>query len=164
MNILIDRGINSDSFKELLEATNKDDEHINIYLEGEGGTVHILNMFLHLINATPERFTIIAAGHNLSCNFNLILYSKCEKVIMPFTIGGFHLSSSTVDISSNHTPTYESGQVMMRFNKEILRPKELEQAKQLGLTKAQMKRVEESFMIYFLADEIKELLKQEWNY
>jgi ATP-dependent protease ClpP protease subunit len=164
MNIALTTGINPETFEKFIEQVNQTEEDITIYLEGEGGQISSLHMFLYVINSNPNRFTIVVAGYNASCNFDLILYSKCTKVITPLSIAGFHLSKVKYDMSSNNTPTYEEAEYYLEYNKTIAHPMEIKQAQQLGLTKSQMKKVNKSYMIYFNAEQIKEFIKQDWNY
>lgn len=160
--------INKESFISFCNFINNNPENnIDIYLDSPGGCISSLSSFLHIINSEPTRFKIITFNIVGSTAFDLLLYSKCEKIIGKLTRGMTHLSTINIDVTSRNTPAYGEGVYFKLENKEryIEETNEfIKIYKLLKLPPSTLTHFKQGYEIYFNTEQIKEILKLEWNY
>lgn len=63
-------------------------DRLEIFLSSCGGDVSAIFSILRIINANPDRFTLVVSGSCDSATLFMILLSDCEKVFLPSFIGG----------------------------------------------------------------------------
>lgn len=141
-------------------VNNPDNEKIVIYLNSGGGSPFVSDVMIDIINKNINRFVIIANDLIGSSAFDLFFKSKCDRRIMPGTIGMYHQSYSSIDISENHKPAYQIDKAYyVRMNK-VFYPEGIEFVSKLGLTKKEFKHYKNGDDLYFQYDRLTELFNR----
>lgn len=134
------------------------DTRLEVWLNSDGGLCYIGEMIRELFESyDPELFMLVASGRICSSAFDLFVAAKCQKHIIPGTIGMVHGSSQWVEIN-------ESKAIKLKFTEEkLLEIKfpmiELVQSKLPNvLTLEELNKYYENEDIYLTTEQIKKFL------
>lgn len=156
--------LEKDSLINFCDFLNNKEGNIDIYLNSSGGDWNCAIALCSIVNKNPDRFTINTFGTVSSAAFDLLLYTKCEKVIGINTSGMTHQSSKQLDINSSGLGLYHSTDFYLKNQKR-------EYAWELGeflkmdkiLGTNNLRKFKQGQEIWFDTQQIIKLLKHEWN-
>lgn len=150
-----DELINADMLKTFVDAVNSDAEHINIYIQSDGGSCSVTETMIDIINSDPKRFTLIGSHFVGSSAFILLLKVNCEKYILPNTTGMHHQPNFQIRKNEDGSTTYTGHKVAEKANKKSHKAAQ-KFNKKIRLTKKQIKKYNKGQDIYI---KTKQLLK-----
>jgi len=143
---------------DLLNDSGSNDK-IYIYLSSTGGAVAAERILLDMIENSESEIHLIIVAEIYSSAFSLFFLAKCNKKILPGTVGMIHTSSAPIDINHHGNPTYHEG---VAWRKQLQREEKLETQKLidlLELTETQKKKIMKGDDVFFLADEMQKFLE-----
>ncbi len=148
-------------FQKLVEVVNDLKEHQNIalYLNTIGGDLEVAEALIYLINSDPNRFLLIGNGKLWSAGFLIFYRAKCDRVLLPGITGMAHSINVTVGMNQLKKPYYE----IDRANVECIALQKAwtdELFKQLGLSAAQIKKINSGEELFFQEKEMRRFLKK----
>ncbi len=96
----IEGEMNDELAQKFIQFVNDNEGPIVLYLDSPGGICVSAQIIQDVINREPERFELMANNQILSCAFDLFFNAKCKRVVMPETIGAYHLTGSTARVNA----------------------------------------------------------------
>lgn len=151
MIINLNGKIDNELFQILVDGINQSiekNEQIVIYFCSEGGSLDYTEAILDLIEIFADRILLIGYGFLYSSGFMIYHFSKCQKKLLNPTVGMIHLPyySNILNIKGEQKDDsskfdFECGKVMVeKFMKDL---------KNIGLTKQEIKKIEDGKDLYF---------------
>lgn len=148
MILNISEDINSGSLNKLIDALNKlkDKEKLYLYLNTEGGEVDSMEAIIDIINQNCDIVELIGYGGLYSAGFVIFFSVECRKVLLPQTIGMFHLTF--VKLETNGVSTKGIDRAMKNSLKEESE-RTLKFCNDLGMTKKEISNIMKGEDIFF---------------
>lgn len=88
----------------LIDSVNKtDDDEIYIYFGSTGGSVPVKNEFLHFLNTTEKKITLVISWEVTSAAFDIVIKAPHVQ-ILDGAFGEMHFCSKTVDYTELKDP------------------------------------------------------------
>lgn len=132
-------------------------QNITIHLSSCGGDVEAENAMLYIINSQPERFCVVANGEISSAAFGFFFRAECDKTILPGTIGMYHLSRRSVEISLSGKGFYDADKFHLKHFKTGLK-EELIWCEGLGVSAKEIELIAKGHDVYFTTEQLKGFL------
>ena len=158
MNIVFhDQEFDKKMLEKFVDAVNSPDEIVNIFLYSEGGHVSVMEVMINIINQYPERFRLVGYSDLCSCAFEMYMRVKCQKSLVPGTIGMYHQTLSDITMNDRMKPVYAIDKANMHKKKNHFLPTTVEFMNQCEFTDKEKKRVKKGHDVYFQYDRFKEI-------
>lgn len=153
---LLTGDVGDDMVEKIMDVYNSHEEEYVFYLATQGGSDYLGDIIIDLFSLHEQCTTLIITGMVESKGFDIFFRSKCHKIIMPNTFGVAHKLGMECMFNSNG-PTNPSA----KFIKNMLESddeKSYKYYKDLGFTKAELKKFSEGEDVYLDYNRMKELL------
>lgn len=149
-----------DFIEKLAKAINESnpEEVIEMYLHSNGGSTAIKEAVTDIINANPEKFTLVGYEYLASSAFNLFIKAKCRKKLLPGTIGMYHLATNTLDFNDRMKPVYGIDEACIKRIKEFDHPSNLEFMKACGFTAKETRQAIKGNDVFFQYERFLEIV------
>jgi ATP-dependent protease ClpP protease subunit len=148
--------ITPEALNELINAINslESKDFLNVYFTcPRGGDFDVARAMIDLINRNKDKIVLYCYGSLVSSGMYIYLWSECQKVILPDTRGMIHLPRMKVEIIASNTRSnsmddFATKELDMSIDRII------DSLKGLGLTKKELKEIEEGKDVYFSYERI----------
>lgn len=147
----------------LVDAVNSTNDRIYVYISSNGGKTAIMQCIIDLINRYSDQFYLIGYDYLASAAFNLFITVKCEKTILPRTIGMYHLGRTEIDIDDRGRPFYLVDTYVKERCIKYDYPMDLEFIKKCGFTKTETTNFKKNSDVYFQYDRFLEIIESYKN-
>lgn len=152
--------VNPELFDKLISSINglEEKEILHIYLNSVGGEVDNAEAIIDLINENQNKIKLTAFGEINSCAFDIFFRSKCEREILPKTMGIAHFTGVKVNkITNKNYRDPVSGPFYIKWS-EIFLEQCVRLYKKLGFTEKELVKISKGEDLYFLTDRLLEFL------
>lgn len=158
MIVTIEGEITNEAFIVILSGYNNlnEGEVLTIYLNSPGGNVDAMNVVIDFINGHAEEIELIGNWELCSAAFDIYMKAKCNKRLLPNTIGMAHYSSASVTVNENGELTDSYSEVkfdQLRSEKD----RSLSFFRKLGLTASELKTIKAGKEQFFTYERMLEL-------
>ena len=153
-----DELINADMLKTFVDAVNSGAEHINIYIQSDGGSCSVTDTMIDIINSDPKRFTLIGSHFVGSNAFILLLKVNCEKYILPNTTAMHHQPNFQIRKNEDGSTKYIGHKIAEEANRKSHKQAQ-EFNKKIGLTKKQIKEYNKAQDVYINTKQLLKMIK-----
>ena len=153
--------IDSDTVKNFATFLNenkpKKKSKIEILLNSNGGETEHSSAIIHMINERKGKIKITAYGRIYSAAFELYVLAKCEKKILPDTMGMYHRATTEINMTSGGNPKTSGDAAILKslLADEKITKKVCKLANISNKAKAAIFADED---VYFTYEELKEML------
>ncbi len=160
MILHLSKDVNYETFNALVKAFNAltTNDCLHIYFTcPEGGLTDVSEAIIDFINKNKDYIGMTFYGELFSSGMVIFLSTQCEKKILPFTRGMYHLAWQQMDIAENGKPSSEYDIFSM---KEMRKSKEknLSFLKTTKLSEKEINAIRKGKDVYFSYDRMLELL------
>lgn len=159
MTINISGEVNDSMVNRLIDSFNQlKDDSLTIYFTcGEGGYTDYGEAVIHFINSNANKIRMIFYGENYSCGMIIFLRVKCEKSVLPDTVGMFHLPYLNVSVSMGGIAREAQDKFHVRESVKAAKPI-IDLLKKTGLKKKEITKIEQGKDVYFSYNRMSELV------
>lgn len=159
--------IDSEQVDKLIEAVNKHQkkkyiEKITIYFRSEGGDTEAMTALVSIINNNKDIINLIGYGILYSSGFLIFFSSKCERSLLPGTVGMCHYTRVGVEISDNSKGYYSGDKANQIWIKEQNKWT-VKFCIELGMTVKEISLIKKTEEVYFQTPRLQELLVNSIN-
>lgn len=161
MNIInINETLSGAVLDKLIKFYNKrhNDADCTIYISTSGGCTLATEAIIDLINRYKSITTIIAYGKLFSSGFDVFFRTSCKKILLPSSVGMYHLSSLELTYNENGKPNYKSDVQDLKYIK-AQKERTMSVATSLNFTEKESKKLSKGKDVYFQYNRLKELLE-----
>lgn len=146
-------------FDKLVDALNllEDKKLLTVYFNSSGGSVDWMEAIIDVINQNQEKMQLIAFGEINSAAFDIFFRSKCDREILPETIGICHFSGAKVHMIDNKTPRNATSRSWVQWSEMFLESC-VQFCKALGFTDNEINRMKKGEDLFFHTKRLIEFL------
>lgn len=163
MNLHLTGSIDADKVDKLIIALNKhadeqSTQKITIYFKSDGGDVESMNAFIHLINQNASIIHMVAYGTIYSAAFFIFFGVRCQRTILPQTMGMCHHIRVGVEMADGISGYYLSD----KANQDWINTQNkwtIDFCHQIGMSIKEINIIKKTQEVYFQADRLNELLE-----
>lgn len=145
----------------LVTALNSDPGHIHVMLSNEGGECAYAEAISHLIDMNRDRITLIGFDVLASAAFGIFFEAKCNKMLLPSTLGMFHRSHVSTTFDSSGKPIHECDGFVIQRMKEIDHPKVEALIVSLGATQKELRSYRKGESVWLSTKRMAEMLEHQ---
>lgn len=161
MILNLTKPVNDEMFTQLCQAVDdciQKETSLRIYLNSPGGSVDSMIAIIDLINECHEAIELIGYGELTSAAFNIFFAAKCEKRLLPYTVGMAHFPSSELRIDARGKVIGDTYMLAGLKSVKDLKSLFLNLFKKLDFSKEELKLINDGKDVHFTHRQMTELL------
>ena len=125
----------------------------DIFIDSPGGEIPVFSQIYSMIESCPSKCSLTAVSEIHSAAFELFFTVTCNRSLMPFTFGMYHLGYNEITVNENGEVKHEYDKALSD-NLRLMKPYTLSICKKVGMSAKEIKWITSGKDVYFQHDRL----------